>query len=265
MTPAAPVAAGPVRIEPKFVHRVWGSHNLAPWFGTQAEKIGEVWFEAGEILIKFIFTTEPLSVQVHPGDAYAARHHGGSRGKTEMWHILRAEPGARIAAGFREPVAADAAHRGALDGSIETMLAWHDAAPGDTFFTPAGTVHAIGAGLALCEIQQNSDITYRLYDWGRKPARELHLEHGFAVADLGPASSRTAAADGVLAACPYFTTEAEMVAGELVWPRDSVMIVLSGNGSVAEIQCALGQVWRVPAGAQVSSAEGMQVLRTYVA
>jgi len=253
----------PTRIEPVMVERVWGAHDLTPWYPRQTAKIGEVWFNAGDILVKFIFTTENLSVQVHPDDAYAAEHHNGSRGKTEMWHILRVDPGARIAAGFREPVTREAARQGALDGSIVGMLAWHEAAPGDTFFTPAGTVHAIGAGLALCEIQQNSDITYRLYDWGRTD-RELHLEHGFTVADLVPHGGRSEAENGVLAKSQYFTTEREEIQGETVWPRDSLMIVLEGTGTVAGEACRLGEVWRLPAGARISAMGRMTVLRTYV-
>src|SRR5271165_3300984 len=165
----------PKRLQPRFLEKVWGSTRLEPWFESTGAKIGEVWFEGAgplPILVKFIFTTEKLSVQVHPDDVYAAKHHN-SRGKTEMWHVLAAAPGARIAAGFREPVSAERLRAGALSGEIEELLAWHEARPGDTFFIPAGTVHAIGAGLTLCEIQQFSDITYRLYDYGRP--RELHL------------------------------------------------------------------------------------------
>ena len=143
------------------------------------EKIGEVWFEGLPdlpLLIKFLFTTEPLSVQVHP------------EGKTEMWHILAAEPGAKIAAGFREPITERRLRESALSGEIENLLEWFDARPGDTFFIPAGTVHAIGAGLTLCEIQQWSDVTYRLFDYGRP--RELHLDEGIPVSRLGSHAAR---------------------------------------------------------------------------
>jgi mannose-6-phosphate isomerase len=262
MTPAEPSRSEPHRIEAKMVERVWGAYDLSPWFGGQENKTGEVWFDSGDILVKFIFTTENLSIQVHPDDAYAARHHQGSPGKTEMWHILRAEPGAKIACGFRRQVDREAARQGALDGGIVDMLAWHEAAPGDTFFTPAGTVHAIGAGLALCEIQQVSDVTYRLYDWGRT-GRELHLDHGFTVAALEPHPGRSVPENGVLARCPYFTTEKERIVGACEWPRDSLMIVVDGSGSVNGAACRMGEVWRLPAGTAVSSS-GMTVLRTYV-
>src|SRR6266849_1343486 len=128
----------------------------------------EVWFEGSSdipLLVKYIFTTAKLSVQVHPDDAYA-RSQGSPRGKTEMWHVLSAQPGAKIAAGFREAISEQRLREAALTGEIVDLLAWHEACPGDTFFIPAGTVHAIGEGLTLWEIQQNSDLTYRLYDYG---------------------------------------------------------------------------------------------------
>src|ERR1051325_3657019 len=111
-----------VRLTPRQVPKVWGSTCLRPWFPDAGEKIGEVWFESTTklpLLVKFLFTTEPLSVQVHP------------EGKTEMWHILAAEPGAKIAAGFRETISEDRLRASALSGEIENLLQWHDARPGD--------------------------------------------------------------------------------------------------------------------------------------
>ena len=143
------------KLEPSFRERPWGTRNLEPWFPNVRAKagpfpIGEVWFETPEVplLVKFLFAKENLSVQVHPDDKYARFHHS-SPGKTEMWHVLKAEPGAKIAAGFREPVTSEQARAGALDGTIMGMLEWFDAQAGDTFFIPAGTVHAIGAGLTI--------------------------------------------------------------------------------------------------------------------
>src|ERR1700687_5996835 len=192
------------RLTPRFVPKVWGSTHLEPWYPNTAEKIGEVWFEGVPnlpLLIKFLYTTEPLSVQVHP------------EGKTEMWHILAAEPGAKIAAGFRQPITEERLRASALSGEIEELLEWHEARPGDTFFIPAGTVHAIGAGLALCEIQQWSDVTYRLFDYGRP--RELHFDEGTRVSQLGPHPARQNAREGVLVACPFFTTEKVRVDGSV--------------------------------------------------
>src|SRR5262249_17412759 len=132
-----------------------------------------------------------------------------SLGKTEMWHVLAAEPGAKVAAGFREEISADAMREAAISGEIENLLDWHEARPGDTFFIPAGTGHAIGGGLTLCEIQQESDVTYRLYDYNR--GRELHLEHGVRVSNCGPHAARVDAH----VICPHFTVERVQLTGSL--------------------------------------------------
>lgn len=168
------------------VEKVWGRDTLpAPFAAPDGQRIGEIWFEPPpempELLVKYLFTSENLSVQVHPSDAQAP---AGSRGKEECWLVLTAEPGAKLAVGFRENLSADAMRAAALDGSIEDLLEWHDVAPGDFVYLTPGTVHAIGAGLSLIEVQQNSDITYRLYDFGRP--RELHLDEGIAVAHGTP-------------------------------------------------------------------------------
>ena len=127
------------------------------------------------ILVKHLIAAEKLSVQVHPDGECGV-------GKTEMWHILSASPGAQIALGFTQPVDAEALRAAAASGEIERLLRWIPVNTGETYFIPAGTVHAIGGGITLCEIQQNSDITYRLYDYGRP--RELHLDRALEAADL---------------------------------------------------------------------------------
>lgn len=170
----------PVRL----VERPWGRERLpVPFVAPVGRRIGEVWFEPPrgfeQLLVKYIFTSEALSVQVHPSDAQAP-----GRGKEECWLVLDAEPGARIGVGFCEEIGAEAIRAAALDGSIEALLGWHEVAPGDFFYLPAGTVHAIGAGVSLIEVQQNSDVTYRLYDYGRH--RDLHLDEGLAVARGSP-------------------------------------------------------------------------------
>ena len=252
-----------VKIEPRFVERVWGSLHLQPWFPNPAVKTGEVWFTAGNLLIKFLFTTEALSVQVHPDDAYARRHHGaGAAGKTEMWHILEAAPGARIAAGFARPVSREEVRQAALDGSIEQLLGWHTVHPGDTFLTPAGVVHALGAGLVVCEIQQNSDITYRLYDYGRG-GRELHLDRGLDVAKLERHPGREPVAGERLAACEYFVTERWTLDSPRHWDRDAALIFLEGAGTVDGREFARGEVWQAPAGATVQPRGAVTMLRTY--
>lgn len=164
----------------RMVEKPWGSDALpAPFVAPDGKRIGEIWFEPprgfAQLLVKYIFTSEALSIQVHPSDAQAP-----GQGKEECWLVIAAEPGARLGLGFREAIAPEAMRTAALDGSIEQLLEWYPVAPGDFFYVPAGTVHAIGAGVSLIEVQQNSDVTYRLYDYGRP--RELHLDQGIAVA-----------------------------------------------------------------------------------
>lgn len=171
----------PVRL----VEKPWGVDALpAPFTAVPGQRIGEIWFEPPpelpSILIKYIFTSEKLSVQVHPDDAQARAAGAGDGGKDECWLVIHAEPGAVLGVGFDHEIDAATMRAAALDGSIEQLLTWFPVQPGDFFQIPAGTVHAIGAGVGLIEIQQNSDITYRLYDYGRP--RPLHLDAGIAVA-----------------------------------------------------------------------------------
>jgi mannose-6-phosphate isomerase len=218
-----------LQIAPSFVEKIWGSTHLAPWFPDSTHKIGEVHFHAEPrlpILVKFVFTTEKLSVQVHPK---------GDSGKTEMWHILRAEPDATIALGFRQPLSRDDLRSASLSGEVENLLRWFPVKPGETYFVPAGTVHAIGGGIALCEIQQNNDVTYRLYDYGRP--RELHLEQALAVADL----TMHPGATDLPVKCPYFVTEL-LDATE----RSNAHQLIFLDGPKA------GEVWLVPAGAKIN-------------
>ncbi|MCX6587836.1 MAG: hypothetical protein NTX13_14830 [Acidobacteria bacterium] len=291
----------PIALLPKFVERVWGATALEPWYPPVDRRIGEVWLSSDDIetsegqslgeltarpeilgtalpagrfpiLIKFLFTTEKLSVQVHPEDAYALEHHQ-QPGKTEMWYVLTAEPEAVIAQGFaRETTEAEL--RQSLDeGTAESLLAWWPAAAGQTYFTPARTVHAIGGGLAICEIQQNSDVTYRLWDYGRP--RELHVEPSIAVLDWGPAPGPLAPAGDLLASCPYFATERRRLDGPTVWQSDPerfhLLVVtrgaglLSGGGEVEELRA--GQAWLVPAAMGSYIVDGtpeLELLRVWV-
>jgi mannose-6-phosphate isomerase len=246
----------PQRIEPEFKDKVWGSPRIEPWFESRGDRLtGEVWFPAGELLIKFLFTSQHLSVQVHPDDEYA-RVHENARGKTEMWHILRADPGARIALGFQQPISVQEMIAGARSGEIMELLNWVEVHAGDTYFVPAHSVHAIGAGIALCEIQQNSDITYRLYDYGRD--RPLHLRQAEDVADPGQhpgASIPGDLGDGVqlLAECPYFRTYRARV--ERARKFDAAvfgefLIVLEGAGLVNGLPVSPGQVLEAPSSSE---------------
>ncbi|MDQ4088320.1 MAG: class I mannose-6-phosphate isomerase, partial [Pseudomonadota bacterium] len=169
--------------------RVWGRHELPDCFGDCVNgggPVGEIWFEncaRDALLVKYLFTTERLSIQVHPDDA-RARAEGYPHGKDEAWLVLDAEPGAVIGLGLKRELSRDALRAAALDGSIEQLVDWRPVKAGDSFYSPAGTIHAIGGGLSLIEIQQNVDLTYRLYDYGRP--RELHLDRGIAVSTPVP-------------------------------------------------------------------------------
>jgi mannose-6-phosphate isomerase len=201
----------PVRQLPtRMVAKLWGRDHLpAPFIAPAGERIGEIWFEPPpelpEVLVKYLFTSEKLSVQVHPSDLQALP---GEAGKEECWLVLDAEPDARLAIGFTREVSADEIAAAAQDGTIEELLGWHPARAGDLFYLPAGTVHAIGPGLSLVEVQQNSDTTFRLYDYGRP--RELHLERALAVARGAPYGTehRRSIADGpALVDGPHFRFE----------------------------------------------------------
>ncbi|RJY10282.1 class I mannose-6-phosphate isomerase [Aurantiacibacter aquimixticola] len=238
------------------VEKVWGRDTMpAPFVAPEGKRIGEIWFEPPEalpeLLVKYLFTSGKLSVQCHPDDDQAEAAGLGRAGKEECWLVLDAEPGATLGIGFRDNVSAEAMRAAALDGSIEDMLAWHEVQAGDFFYIPAGTVHAIGPGCAIVEVQQNSDITYRLYDYGR--ARELHLDDGIAVArgaphppghrSAIPASGHASLVDG-----PHFTLDlVDGVADDALlyaYSRPLLVLPLSGEvlveGEVVKPgQCAL--------------------------
>ncbi len=254
----------PLRLTPSLREKVWGRTKLSPWFPDSPQPIGEVWFLADRelpLLVKLLFTSERLSVQVHPADG-----EDGPRGKTEMWHILEAGPGADIALGFREPITRERLLDSTRTGEIENLLNWIPVRTGQTFVTPAHTVHAIGAGIVLCEIQQNSDVTYRLWDYGRP--RELHVARAVAVADLTP---HPGAAPSGPVRTPYFVTQTlDLAAGGEYIPeaRDChLLICLRGEGFLGGQPVRAGEVWLLPeTGAQpaVRAVGPLSFLRTYV-
>lgn len=278
----------PIRLAPIFRERVWGRRALAPYFpDTFRDPIGEAWFTDQEnptslgislgeciaqapgilgtggdpthpdmcpLLVKLLFTTERLSVQVHPDDNYAQLHHQ-SLGKTEAWYVVEAEPAAAVALGFCKRISAERLLDAVQTGEIEQLLDWRHVQTGDAIYTPAGTVHAIGAGLTICEIQENSDLTYRLYDYGRP--RELHLKHGIAVAHLGPCEQQTqpatlAAGREQLVVSSYFRLErlrpAHSVRIARGLPHYALLICLRGSGTIAQKRFKAGECWFVPAG-----------------
>lgn len=240
------------------VEKPWGRDVLPPPFhAPEGKRIGEVWFEPPgelpELLVKHIFTGEPLSVQCHPSDAQTQAKGMGKQGKEECWLVIGAEPGAVLGIGFREAIDAGTMHEAALDGTIEHLLTWHPVAPGDFFYIPANTVHAIGAGVSVIEIQQNSDITYHLYDFGRP--RELHLEQGLEVASGTPYDFAHSGFAGpgtnvCLVDGPYFRIDqvtgdpdpaiaARYCGNLLVIPR--VGEVMLGSERIAPGSCALAE------------------------
>jgi mannose-6-phosphate isomerase len=210
------MVVAPFRLKPWFSERPWGRKNLLPWYldtGTK-EPVGEAWLTgpqcvvetsafAGQtlasvaaemggefpLLVKLLFPAEKLSVQVHPDDVQA-RALGETRGKTECWYVLEAEPGAAVALGLKDGSDAAVVKAAIADGTMESLLKWVPVSVGDMLFVDAGTVHAIGPGVVLLETQQTSDVTYRLYDYGRP--RELHLEKGLQVMKAKTAAGKVA-------------------------------------------------------------------------
>jgi mannose-6-phosphate isomerase len=178
-----------MKLSKHLVEKPWGRRDVPLSFGDVADKqIGEVWYETADkaalpLLVKWLFTSEKLSIQVHPNDTQAA-DRGMKSGKEECWYIVSAEPGAVLGIGTKIPLNADKLRDASLDGSIEALMDWKPVKAGDYYYIPAGTIHAIGAGITLIEVQQYADITYRLYDYGRP--RELHLDDGVAVCDAKP-------------------------------------------------------------------------------
>jgi mannose-6-phosphate isomerase len=175
-----------MKLRTRYVEKPWGRTKLPPVFKPpQGQRIGEIWFVGDErlpLLAKYLFTSERLSVQVHPDDA-EARRRGFARGKSECWYILDAEPGTTIGLGLSREVSREELRTCALDGSIEALIDWRPVKPGDFFYVAPGTIHAIGGGISMLEFQQNSDVTYRLFDYGRP--RDLHLDAAAAVAHRG--------------------------------------------------------------------------------
>ena len=252
----------------KQVLKPWGRTELpAPFEVNGRDRIGEIWFEhEGEpldLLVKYLFTSEKLSIQVHPSDELAAAK-GLPSGKEECWMVLDAEPGAVLGVGTREPLDAKRLRAAALDGSLEQLIDWKPVSRGDFYYIPAGTVHAIGAGVTLVEIQQNADITYRLYDYGRP--RELHLDDGIESALARPYSHQSA--------CKIdFGETRQLVTGPKFdlwlgsdWPLDGIseepvhVIPLSGSISVGGETAPAGECLVCAPGAPLEIAPDTRLL-----
>lgn len=245
-------------LDTRLVRKVWGRAHLPEPFASQddgasQQPIGEIWFKSpsalDDILVKYLFTSDKLSVQVHPSDAQA---RPGEEGKEECWLILDAEPGAQLAIGFRDAIDPERMRAAAIDGSIEDLLQWHTVAPGDFFYLPAGTVHAIGAGISLVEVQQSSDTTFRLYDYGRP--RELHLDRAVEVARCDKYNearhTRVSAASEALVAGPHFRLT-RLVGVPAASVRDDfdgpvLVLPLSGEVGLGDAHIAAGHCGFAP-------------------
>lgn len=208
------VATGP--FAGKTLGEAW--HQMPPeWRGTRFTEPSDF-----PVLIKFIFPKDKLSIQVHPDDAYAAAHEqaAGGHGKTEMWYVLSADPGARLLAGLKPGVTKESFRAALANHSLEDLFQPYEVRAGDTFFIPAGMPHTIGPGMVLCEVQEYSDLTYRLFDYDRVDAygkpRELHVEKALAVMDFSsitqaivharPLNAHSEKVGEPLVDCPYFST-----------------------------------------------------------
>ncbi|WP_136161083.1 class I mannose-6-phosphate isomerase [Sphingomonas flavalba] len=263
------------RLAIRRVEKPWGRHHLWPGFAdtlADSAPIGEIWFEAEHarepaLLVKYLFTSEKLSVQVHPDDA-AAIAAGHPRGKDEAWVVLAAEPDATIALGVKSPVTREQLLAAARDGSIVDLLAWKPVAAGDVIYSPAGTIHAIGAGITLIEIQQNIDLTYRLYDYGRP--RELHLAAGVAAACLTPFATPKpprAVAPGriILAEGGKFVLERWTAAQHMTLPAGKTgwFVPITGAGTIDGKTWQGGECWMAEGEVTVTMADEADMLFAY--
>ena len=312
-----------LKLKPVFKEMIWGGGKLGTIYGKPipSDRTGESW-EAAEhkngcslvdggkydgmkitealsdmdgmgslnagaekfpLLIKFIDANDKLSVQVHPDDAYAAELEQGELGKTEMWYILDAAPGAKLIYGFDRDVTREEYAEAIKEGRLNELLNFVDARKGDVFFIPAGRVHAICDGLLIAEIQQNSDTTYRLFDWNRVDKngnpRQLHIEKGVKVSDVASSKGREyttpleyAAGDAeisVLAMCRYFAAERVSVSGKAKFECGSgsfsIFTVLEGEGGIAGSAAKAGDSFIMPAGFGGYAVTGeITYIRSYV-
>jgi mannose-6-phosphate isomerase len=237
------------------VSKPWGVVDLQPWSGAgqHGRVVGEVWYERPDgaagvpsLLLKLLFTSQPLSIQVHPDDVYA-QSMGLSSGKTEAWYILSAAPGAKVALGLKQRLPPRQLREAIEDGSIARLVAWQAVAANDVVYVPAGTIHAIGAGVVIAEIQQRSDVTFRLFDFGRK--REIHAESAIAVSDAGPAdvgaqSRRLTDERTLLVSNPHFAFERIDLPQNSSWclqtDRETWLLVVSGSARVGSFDVSTG-------------------------
>ncbi len=279
------------------VERVWGSHDLKPWYPVESETaIGEAWLSgdacvietgplAGKtlhealggrfpLLVKILFPQDKLSVQVHPDDANAARLGGGTEAKTECWYILQAAPGSVVALGLKLGTDVSSVKSAIENGTLEQLVESVPVSAGDMVYVSAGTIHAIWPGVVILEIQQNSDTTYRLYDYGRP--RELHLEKGLEVlkpaTDAGKVAAKAVAGAVELISVPHFTVlkyELKSEVREFAAKGAECLIALKGDGVVEcvgeDVALKAGEAVVVPRGVARYSVQGtVELVRCFV-
>jgi mannose-6-phosphate isomerase len=290
----------PFGLKPWFSERVWGKKDLTPWYADTGttELVGEAWLTgpqcvvetgafAGQtlasvaeklggefpLLVKILFPADKLSVQVHPDDVQA-QALGETRGKTECWYVLEAEPGATVALGLKPGVGATEVAASVESGTMESLMQHVPVLVGDMLFVDAGTVHAIGPGVVLLETQQTSDVTYRLYDYGRP--RELHLEKGLQVMKSHTAAGKVAprAMNGFtrLIEQKYFVVDRFDVASAgkaaVFFNGSGCLVSLKGRGVVVtsdgEVELSPGKAVVVPIGGvsvTVETSSGVSFVR----
>ena len=288
-------ALAPFLLEPWFSPRPWGTLDLSPWYGLKpSEPIGEAWltgeactvasggfagkafgavvadnrdavlgkltksFKDYPLLLKILFPHEKLSVQVHPDDALAVKF-GEVRGKTECWYVLTAVPGAAVALGLKPGTDPEKIRAAVADHTMEDLMVRVPVAPGDMVYVDAGTVHAIGPGVILLETQQTSDLTYRLYDYGRP--RELHVEKAIEATRFQTAAGKMQPAAGpdgtVLIEQKYFSVDRLQVKPDKALALSGIgtpqtLVLIDGNARIttpdgSEVACKKGQAVIIPA------------------
>jgi mannose-6-phosphate isomerase len=261
------------------VEKPWGSTDLQPWSGIShdGKAVGELWFERlgaaaeSSLLVKLLFTTQPLSIQVHPGDEYA-RSIGLAHGKTEAWYVLSATPDARVAIGLKWNLTTAQFRSAIEDGSIADLVQWRRVQKDDVILVPAGTIHAIGQGLVIAEIQQRSDTTFRLFDYGRK--RELHVDNAIAAATPGPATrqpvpSKITDGRSLLVADPHFVLERFDLPPHSSWvfeaKQETWLFVIRGSAQIESFDLLqAGVVFADDQLAQINVGEnGLKALAAY--
>ncbi len=301
----------PMLIQPRYVERIWGGDDLAAVLGKPAPRdtpIGESWEVYDEnavangsytgktiaelraalgadlmgrvpadqpfpLLTKLIDAKETLSVQVHPDDALAQQLEGQRNGKTECWYVIQAQPGAELTYGFSRDSSPDEYSELVSEGKLDGILRQLPVKAGDVIYIPGGTVHAIGGGIILYELQQTSDVTYRIYDWNRRDAqgktRELHVEKARRVLDYhkwtrGPVRPlRTSDNRTMTIAGPYFNEELVEGAGATLSTYGSPVALCALEHSLSVTLSGVGEAVVVPAysSALIPAAAGSYVVR----